>query len=173
MRIFLAEEHKMLKALVLTAFAALLATSALATEYRGGTKDDYAAIEAIEPAWKKAYAARDVEALLDLYTEDCIAMFRGRPAMFGRESLRKGFTNLLATVEPQLVSDVDELVVRGDWAWTVARVMMIYRPLDGSASRTDYARALLMYEKGKDGRWRIARDIDTPSPDAESLAKPN
>jgi uncharacterized protein (TIGR02246 family) len=160
----------MLKFLALAAVATTLSTAS-ATEYRGGTKADYAAIEAIEPAWRKAYAARDVAAMLDLYTEDCITMARRRPAMFGRESLRKGFADLLAGVQPQLVSEIDEVVVRGAWAWTVAKFMITYTPLDGGAPRVDYGRSLLIYEKGKDGRWRIARDIDTPSPDAESLAK--
>jgi uncharacterized protein (TIGR02246 family) len=152
-----------------TAAGILLALPAFATEYRGGTKADYAAIEGIEPAWRKAYAARDIDALVALYTEDAWIMARGRPAKHGHAEFRKGFETLVAGVSPELVSEIDELVVRGNWAWTVAKFKITYTPLNGGAPRYDYGRSLLIYEKGKDGRWRIARDIDTPSPDAQSL----
>ena len=161
--------YKQLTALGVFAAAVNFVPPAGATEYRGGAQTDYAAIEGIEPRWREAYAARDVEGLVALYTEDAWVMARGRPGKHGHEALRKGFATLVAGVRPVLVSEIDEVVVQGNWAWTVAKFKITYTPLAGGTPRVDYGRSLLIYEKGRDGRWRIARDIDTPSPDAEVL----
>ena len=94
---------------------------------------------------------------------------RRRPAVHGRAAMRKLFEAIVAGVKPELVSQVDELEIKGDWAWTVAKFVITYTPTDGAAPTKDFGRSILIYEKGRDRRWRIARDIDTPSPDGESV----
>lgn len=150
----------------------MLSLPAEAYEKRGGSAADYAAIEAIEVQWQVAYGARDFEALADLYTEDGWVMARRRPAMRGREEIRDFFASVAESTKLAVRFDVEELEVVGDYAWNTARFALTYQPMAGGESVHDFGRALIIYRKGDDGRWRIHRDMDTPTPDAEDMTPP-
>lgn len=139
---------------------------------RGGTPEDYAAIAAIEVEWQEAYGARDFERLADLYTEDGWVMARRRPAMRGREEIGQFFASVAENTRLAVIFDVEELEVIGDHAWNTARFALTYQPMSGGEPIHDFGRALIIYKKGDDGRWRIHRDMDTPTPDAEDMAPP-
>lgn len=143
-----------------------------AYERRGGTPADYAAIEAIEVKWQAAYGARDFEKLADLYTEDGWVMARRRPAMRGRDEIRDFFASVAENTRLAVTFDVEELEVIGDYAWNTARFALTYQSLSGGEPVHDFGRALILYKKGEDGEWRIHRDMDTPTPDAEDMIPP-
>ncbi len=165
----------MLKAVLAILCLAVGAVSSVGAEdypRRGGTSEDYAAIEAIERDWQAAYGARDFEALADLYTEDGWVMARRRPAMRGREEIAGFFAAVAEDTKLAVVFDVEELEVIGDYAWNTARFALTYQPMSGGEAIHDFGRALILYKKGDDGRWRIHRDMDTPTPDAEDMTPP-
>lgn len=141
-------------------------------EKRGGTDEDYAAIDAIEVQWQAAYGARDFEALADLYTEDGWVMARRRPAMRGREDIRGFFESVAEDTKLAVTFDVEELEVIGRYAWNVARFALTYQSMSGGDPVHDFGRALIVYKKGDDGQWRIHRDMDTPTPDAADMTPP-
>lgn len=143
-----------------------------AYEKRGGTSADYAAIEAVELKWQAAYGARDFGALADLYTEDGWVMARRRPAMRGREEIRDFFASVAESTRLAVTFDVEELEVIGDHAWNTARFALTYQSMNGGDPVHDFGRALILYRKGEDGQWRIHRDMDTPTPDAEDMTPP-
>lgn len=146
-----------------------------AYERRGGTEADYAAIEAIEKEWQEAYGNRDFDALANLYTEDGWVMARRRPAMRGRDEIKDFFASVAENTKLAVTFDVEELEVIGDHAWNTARFALTYQPMDdihGTGPIHDFGRALIIYKKGDDGRWRIHRDMDTPTPDAEDMTPP-
>jgi uncharacterized protein (TIGR02246 family) len=156
-----------------TGFLAL-SSSAFAADYprRGGAEADYAAIAAIEVAWQTAYGARDFEALADLYTEDGWVMARRRPAMRGRAEIASFFATVAQDTRLAVTFDVEELEVIGDHAWNTARFALTYQSMSGGEPVHDFGRALIIYKRGEDGKWRIHRDIDTPTPDAEDMPPP-
>ena len=141
-------------------------------EKRGGTAEDYAAIEEIEVRWQDAYGARDFDALADLYTEDGWVMARRQPAMRGRAQIRAFFQSIAEGTKLAVTFDVEELEVIGDYAWNTARFALTYQSLSGGEPVHDFGRALILYKKGLDGLWRIHRDMDTPTPDAEDMSPP-
>lgn len=157
---------------ILIGLVFVIGAPAEAYEKRGGTAADYAAIEAIEVEWQAAYGARDFEALADLYTEDGWVMARRRSAMRGRAEIRDFFAAVAENTKLAVVFDVEELEVIDDHAWNTARFALTYQSMTGGKPVHDFGRALIIYKKGDDGRWRIHRDMDTPSPDAENMTPP-
>ncbi|MEQ8736829.1 MAG: SgcJ/EcaC family oxidoreductase [Rhodospirillaceae bacterium] len=153
-------------------FMMLVSASAFSYEKRGGTAEDYAAIEAIEVRWQAAYGARDFDALAELYTEDGWVMARRQPAMRGRAQIRDFFQSVAEDTKLAVTFDVEELEVIGDYAWNTARFALTYQSMSGAAPVHDFGRALILYKKGLDGLWRIHRDMDTPTPDAEDMSPP-
>ena len=141
-------------------------------EKRGGTTADYAAIEAIEVRWQAAYGARDFEALANLYTADGWVMARRQPAMRGRDEIRDFFASVAEDTKLAVTFDVEELEVVGEFAWNTARFALTYQSMSGGDPVHDFGRALILYKKGGDGQWRIHRDIDTPTPDAQDMLPP-
>jgi len=147
---------------------------AQAYERRGGTETDYAAIEALEDVWIDRYRARDINGLVDLYTTDAWIMARKRKLVRGHDEIKTLFQAIMGNTKVDMVTNNEELVVKGDWAWSIATFMITYESVDPDgkslgAPVQDFGRALLVYQKGADGKWRISRDIDTPTPDAEVL----
>ena len=158
---------------ILTAlFFILGAVPASSYEKRGGTAEDYAAIESIEARWQTAYGARDFEVLAELYTEDGWVMARRQPAVRGRTQIRDFFQSVAEGTKLAVSFDVEELEVIGDYAWNTARFALTYQSMSGAEPVHDFGRALILYKRGADGQWRIHRDMDTPTPDAEDMSPP-
>ena len=155
---------------VLILITCLLTVSATAAEYHGGTQADYDAIEAITPNWKAAYLAGDVDAMLDLYTEDAWVQARRVPIVRGRPAMRPLFETLGDFEGLDVAFEREELWVYPDLglAHGMAKFVITVTAEDGSKIY-DPGRALLMYQKDETGTWRIWRDIDTPTPDARDM----
>ncbi len=148
----------------------LFAVPAASTEYYGGTQLDYDAIDAITPKWKAAYLAGDVDAILDLYTEDAWVQARREPIVRSRAAMRPLFEALVDFEGLDVVFEREELWVYPDLglAHGIAKFVVTVTAEDGSKIY-DPGRALLMYRKDDNGTWRIWRDIDTPTPDARDM----
>jgi len=151
-------------------FFSLLTSPLAAYERSGGSEADYAAIEAIGEQWAEAYRTEDLEGLVDLYTEDAWVLARRQPLRRGHEELRGFFAGLIGKYDLDVQFYMEELVVDGDFAHSVAKFALTYGSRDGSPAIQDHGRALILYTKGDDGQWRIWRDMDNVTPDAEGLS---
>ena len=148
----------------------LLALPAQAYERSGGTEADYKALEQIGDAWAEAYRNEDLEGLVDLYTEDAWVMARRQPLRRGHEELRAFFGGLIGQFDLDVQFYMEELVVDDDFAHSIARFALTYGAPDGAPAINDHGRALILYTRGDDGKWRIWRDMDNVTPDAEGLS---
>jgi ketosteroid isomerase-like protein len=151
----------------------LVNVPAMALTIVGGSESDRAAILDIKNRWQKAYEGADLNGILDLYTTDALIQMRGRPIVDGGRDpqvLRTFFAALLN--RPGLKVDIREEELyfydNNTKAHTVAKFLISMPGPDG-ATVYDGGRSLIMYAKGNDDRWRMWRDIDTPSPDANDL----
>ncbi len=124
-----------------------------------GIADDETAIRALIQKTQDANNAGDVEAWVSLFAEDAVYMPPGAPAVTTRKGLveiaKAGFRNRASiTIEPL------EIRVFGDWAFARSRVTGSVRLHDRDEVVPVDVKQLVIYSRGADGAWRIARLIN-------------
>jgi uncharacterized protein (TIGR02246 family) len=119
--------------------------------------DDERAIRQVVETWMRASRAGDTAAVLSLMTEDAVFMVGGREP-FGREAFEAAST-AMAGMTIDGTSEIVELQVLGDWAFSRNRIEMTVTPPGGEPVRRA-GHTLTLYRKGDDGRWRLTRDAN-------------
>lgn len=130
---------------------------------------DRVALQQVSADWVEAFLARDLDALLALYTEDAWIMSAGQAKRVGHGEIRALFAGFLAGEPPFIALEIEEVGAEGSlgWASVLARIEF------SSAPEPYFSRTFILYRRGADGRWRILRDMDNPTPDATRLTNPN
>jgi uncharacterized protein (TIGR02246 family) len=121
---------------------------------------DERAIREVVDAWMEASRRGDVEAVLDLMTDDAIFMTAGREP-FGKEEFRASFEGMKG-LKMDGRSDIQELEVVGDWAW-VRNSLEITMTKSGSDPVHRAGYTLTILRKDADSRWRLHRDANLVS----------
>jgi uncharacterized protein (TIGR02246 family) len=119
--------------------------------------DDERAIRQVIETWMRATGEGDTATVLSLMTEDAVFTVAGREP-FGREAFEAA-SNAMAGMTIEGTSEVVELQVLGDWAFSRNRIDMAMTPAGGEAVRRS-GYTLTLYRKEADGRWRLARDAN-------------
>jgi ketosteroid isomerase-like protein len=123
-------------------------------------------------SWKTPddpYRALDVDALVDMYAPDAISIPANRSWLRGHDELREfysGRTGESADFEMNLVTETDAIDIVGDIAVAVGKFRITRSPEDGVAGLDHGGRYLVVYRR-VDGVWKMWRDMDSPSPDAD------
>jgi uncharacterized protein (TIGR02246 family) len=119
--------------------------------------DDERAIRQVIEAWMQASREGDTQTVLSLMTEDAVFMVPGRPP-FGREAFEQA-SSAMAGVRLEGASEIVELQVQGDWAFSRNHIDLTMTPPSGEpVRRSGYT--LTLYRKEADGRWRLMRDAN-------------
>ena len=113
-----------------------------------------------------AYRALDLDRLVDIYTPDAISMPANHAAMRGHGEIRDWYAARVGDFEMNVVSDVDSIDIVGDVAVLVGTFRVTRRPEEDVAG-LDHAGRWLSVLRRVEGTWRMWRDMDTPSPDAD------
>jgi len=122
-----------------------------------GMTDDEQAIRQVIDTWMRASREGDTATVLSLMTEDVVFMVPGRPP-FGREAFEQA-SNAMAGVRMEGTSEVVELQVQGDWAFSRNHIDLTVTPPSGEpVRRSGYT--LTLFRKAADGRWRLMRDAN-------------
>jgi uncharacterized protein (TIGR02246 family) len=119
--------------------------------------DDERAIRAVVDAWFAVTRAGDVDAVLDLMTDDVVFMVPGQEP-FGKEAYAAASRGM-ANVAIEGTSEIVELRVLGDWAYLRNHIDLTVTPPSGAAVRRS-GYTLTIMRKERDGRWRLARDAN-------------
>ncbi len=106
-----------------------------------------------------AVNAADLECVLGLMAEDAVFIHPGR-APFGSAEFPAGFTAGHRDYELHCTSELEEVVVAGDLAYTRARETLALAPRAGGAG-TRLAGYRLSIYRLEAGGWRLARDAHT------------
>lgn len=117
-------------------------------------------IDETRNAYAAAWRAAKVEQIADLYTPDALVLYPNQPAVSGRSAIVdyfKGFFGEFPKNEFELVSS--EIVVTGSWAFDRGTYRWKGIPLKGAAVQ-DNGKYLVVLQRGDDGKWRVARDMD-------------
>jgi uncharacterized protein (TIGR02246 family) len=124
---------------------------------------DERAIREVHATWIAAVNAGDLARLLGLMTDDVVYLSPGRSA-FGRDGFREGFKAGHQGSRIHCISELQEVTVAGDVAYTLCKDSLSVTPRNGGDEMRLAGDRLTIYRKQGDGSWHLARDAHTLSP---------
>jgi uncharacterized protein (TIGR02246 family) len=124
---------------------------------------DEHAIRGVIQTWMFATQTGDIDAVLDLMTDDAVFLTVGKEP-FGKEEFKKA-AEVAKSGEPGGViydgkSDIKEIKILGDWAFVRANLTIITHPSRGGTPTRRSGYALSIFRRESDGKWRLARDAN-------------
>lgn len=114
-------------------------------------------------AWMAAVNAADLARLLPMMTDDVVLLNPGGPPL-GRDGFVAACQGGHAQFDLRCSSELQEVVVVGDLAYTRCRDILSLRPREGGDAAQLAGHRLTVYRKQADGRWLLARDAHTLVP---------
>ena len=120
------------------------------------------AIREVHSTWIDAVNAGDLARLLTLMTDDVVFLNPGR-APFGRDEFPAGFSTAHQQSRISCISELEEVVVVGEVAFTLCRDSLSVTPRAGGEATELAGHRITIYRKQPDGRWLLARDANTLS----------
>ena len=121
------------------------------------------AIRELHATWIAAVNAGDLEGLLALMTDDVVFLNPGRPP-FGRDGFPAGFSAAHQQSRILCVSELAEVVIVGEVAYTICQDSLSVTPRAGGATLELGGHRITIFRKQPDGRWLLARDANTLTP---------
>ncbi|MBI1770773.1 MAG: SgcJ/EcaC family oxidoreductase [Burkholderiales bacterium] len=110
--------------------------------------------------WQEATAAGDVDKLLDLMDEEVVFLVAGNPPMKGREQFAQNLRNILQTHHIAFSSQIQEIVVQADLAYTWSYLQVEIIPKHAGPQMRRAGNVLSIWRLQADGKWRICRDAN-------------
>ena len=110
--------------------------------------------------WWQATKADDVDTVLELMADDVVFLTPGAEP-FGKEAFAAASRDRAMEIDGG--TEIEEIVVNGDWAWMRTRLDMTITPANGDPLRRAGS-TLTILRRQPDGRWVIARDANLLSP---------
>ena len=124
---------------------------------------DEQAIRELHSTWIDAVNAGDLVRLLTLMADDVVFLNPGR-APFGRDGFFSGFSAAHQKARINCISELEDVVVVGEVAYTLSRDSLSVTPRAGGEAMQLAGHRITVYRKQRDGRWLLARDAHTLSP---------
>ena len=112
------------------------------------------ALDRVLRDYERGWTAGDEAALAELFTADGFVLQGGRPPRRGRAAIREAYASAGAPVALRALAYAT--------ADSVGYIVGAY----GERPGVDQGKFVLALRRGRDGRWRIAADMDNPSPRA-------
>lgn len=135
------------------------AGAAAATSSDAG--DARQAIDAAMARYIDAVERGDTAAIAASFTDEPIIVMPSGPAMKGRSEVAQGFTEMLAasSVKDLRSANVDR-IVSGDIAVETGTFEVTMQPKAGGAEVTDKGQYLVVWQRQRDGSWKMARGFN-------------
>jgi uncharacterized protein (TIGR02246 family) len=121
---------------------------------------DEAAIRAVIARWLDATRAGDVDTVLSLIAPDAVFLVAGQPPMEGRDAFERSLRAVLAEHVIASHSEVDEVTVCGDMAYSRSRLSVTVTSRHGKLPVQRTGHTLSIFRKDGDGTWRLTRDAN-------------
>ena len=126
---------------------------------KGDLGADAAAIRSLLVPADRAFAAGDVNAIVDNYDRDAVLLAPEGAAIVGRDEIRAWYAAMLAAFAGAHEMHSEEVVVFGNWAFDRGTVKGSIRSKpDGSSYPIDNKYVYLL-RRQLDGQWKYARVI--------------
>ena len=127
-------------------------------------ENDEQAIREMIDAWLQASKAGDTEKVLTLMADHVVFLTPGQPPMRGKEAFAASQGAFLQNIELETSSEIQEIKVLGDWAYTWTNLTIVVTPKDGGKSVRRSGNTLSILRK-ENGRWTIYRDANMLAPE--------
>ena len=123
-------------------------------------KTDEEEIRGVVATWLRATAEGDLETVLGLMSEEVVFLLPGQEPMRGRAAFAEGFLSMKGRIKIEAVSEIQEILVMGDYAscWNRLRLTLSFLP--GGEQKHREGPVLSLFRREEDGRWRIYRDAN-------------
>ena len=112
------------------------------------------------------FVSHDEAMIALLYAPDAISMPAEHPALRGHDEIRDWYAKRTGDYPLYIDSEVDSVDVVGEVA-VVTGVFRACRPARQGVAGLDHAGRYLAVMRKVDGAWKMWRDMDTSSPDAD------
>ena len=120
-------------------------------------------IHAVHSTWIDAVNAGDLDRLLTLMAHDVVFLNPGQSPC-GRDGFSANFSAAHQQVRIRCSSELEEVVVVGEVAYTRSRDALSVTPRAGGEATHFAGHRMTVYRKQSVGRWLLARDAHTLSP---------
>ena len=124
---------------------------------------DDRAIREAHTTWIDAVNAGDLVRLLTLMADDVVFLNPGQ-APFGRPEFPGGFSAAHQQSRISCLSELEDVVIVGEVAYTMCRDSLSVTPRAGGDATKLTGHRISIYRKQPNGRWLLARDVNTLSP---------
>jgi uncharacterized protein (TIGR02246 family) len=123
-----------------------------------------AAIKDVMAAYNDALNGGETAAVLPLYTEDGVFMPPYSQSAVGKEAVSKAYDAVFAELKFNVKFSIAELVIMGP-TWAYVRTNSAGTTGHHSTNKTtaEANQELFIFQKGNDGKWRIARYSFSPT----------
>ena len=113
--------------------------------------------------WIDAVNAGDLVCLLSLMADDVVFLNPGL-APVGRDGFSSGFSAAHQQARINCISELEDIVVVGEVAYTVSRDALSVTPRAGGEATQLAGHRITVYRKQPEGHWLLVRDAHTLSP---------
>ena len=120
------------------------------------------AVREAHATWIDAVNAGDFARLLGLMTDDVVFLAPGQLPV-GRDAFSANFSAAHQRLRIRCISELEEVVVVGDVAYTRSRDALSVIPRAGGEATELAGYRMSVYRKRAAGRWLLARDAHTLS----------
>ena len=127
---------------------------------------DERAIRDMHTTWIDAVNAGDLARLLSLMADDVVFLNPGDEGL-GRDGFSAMFSAAHRRLRICCVSELEEVVVAGEVAYTRSRDSLSVSPLAGGEENRLAGDRMTIYRKQPGGGWLLARDANVLSPVAK------
>lgn len=124
---------------------------------------DERAIRETHATWITAVNAGDLNRLLSMMADDVVLLSPGQTPT-GRDGFSANFSTAHQQLQIRCISELEEVGVVGEVAYTRARDSLSVTPRAGGEAMRFAGHRLTVYRKQPDGRWLLARDAHTLTP---------
>ena len=124
---------------------------------------DERAIRELHSTWIDAVNAGDLVRLLTLMADDVVFLNPGQEP-FGQDGFSAAFSAAHQQARIRCISELEEVVVVGEVAYTRSRDALCVTPHAGGEATQLAGHRITVWRKQPDGRWLLARDAHTLSP---------
>ena len=129
----------------------------------GGTDSDVAGVQAWSDAMLAAQAAGDVDASMNLLTDDAVGMPSDAPILGGPDAWRTYWENLYSGVSLEPALSDEEYRAGGDWGFVSGTWTVSVAAEEGGDPQRTAANFVVVVHREDVGAWKLARVVWHPA----------